>query len=202
MARVEIAGGIASGKTTLAGLLGVRRFSAVLEDFQTNPFLKAFYADPIGTAFETEITFLLQHYHDIKLARRSQSGFVCDFSLVLDLAYAHVTLSESKLAVFQQVLQEIRSEIPPPDLLIHLICDPNVELARIRRRGREVENAITVDYLAELNHALQVQVQGSGIKNVLVIDSAVRNFADDESVRAAVNAEVVERIATDVPRDV
>jgi deoxyadenosine/deoxycytidine kinase len=174
--------------------------SPILEDFQTNPFWQAFYADPAGTAFETEITFLLQHYHAIKLARRSQCDFVCDFSLVLDLAYAHATLSEGRREVFQRVLQEIRVEIPPPDLLIHLICEPDVELARIRRRGREVENAIAVDYLAELNRALQAQVQASGIKNVLVIDSAAQNFADDEAVRAAVSAEVAERVGIEAPR--
>ena len=69
--RIEICGGIASGKTTLANLLARSNIDPILEDFQTNLFWRAFYADPAGTAFETEITFLLQHYHQIKTARKS-----------------------------------------------------------------------------------------------------------------------------------
>ena len=33
-----------------------------------NPFWEAFYTDPSAYTFETEITFLLQHYHFAKVA--------------------------------------------------------------------------------------------------------------------------------------
>jgi deoxyadenosine/deoxycytidine kinase len=57
--RIEIAGGIASGKTTLARLLRKVGLQAIHEQFRKNPFFTAFYEDPGYTAFETEITFLL-----------------------------------------------------------------------------------------------------------------------------------------------
>src|SRR3954447_11075813 len=94
--RVEICGGIASGKTTLANLLGSSERMVVREDFSSNPFWRAFYDDPNNTAFETEITFLLQHYHQIKVATNLEKSFACDFSLLLDYAYAHVTLNGSR----------------------------------------------------------------------------------------------------------
>lgn len=65
--RIEICGGIASGKTTLAKLLeenGIGK--AIYENFEKNPFWEAFYKNPSKYAFETEIAFTLQHYHEIK----------------------------------------------------------------------------------------------------------------------------------------
>ncbi len=95
--RIEVCGGIASGKTTLANLLHKLDIPSTLENFAANPFMQQFYADPIKTAFETEITFLLQHYHQTKIAANLNKRFVCDFSFLLDLAYARVTLNSSLL---------------------------------------------------------------------------------------------------------
>jgi deoxyadenosine/deoxycytidine kinase len=193
--RIEICGGIASGKTTLAQLLSGLDIIPVFEDFQTNPFWKAFYADPIGTAFETEISFLLQHYHDIKSAIWRGKPFVCDFSLALDLAYAHVTLSGGKRAAFESVFREIREELPPPSLVVHLVCSPNVELDRIRKRARDIERSITLEYLEAINQALvNVLKEDIGISEVLTFDSAAINFADDEEGKRWVIKAVGEKL--------
>lgn len=180
-------GGIASGKTTLTQLLGRLGVSRVLENFQANPFWKSFYADPVGTAFETEISFLLQHYHEIKAATKRNQAFACDFSLMLDLAYAYVTLSEGKRDVFFTVWEEIRRDVQTPSLLIHLVCEPEVELHRIRGRGRQVEKSITIGYLEAINQALAevLNTEGKSCK-VLVIDSTVVDFANDEGAKESV----------------
>ena len=118
--RIEICGGIASGKTTLANLLAGPDTKLVLENFQTNPFWQAFYADPVGTAFETEVSFLLQHYHEVKTSKNPNHKLVCDFSMYLDLAYAHVTLDQDKLEAFLASYREVEKELTAPSLLIHL----------------------------------------------------------------------------------
>ena len=193
--RIEICGGIASGKTTLAQLLKQLEVSSIYENFQSNPFWKAFYADPAGTAFETEISFLLQHYHEIKAATKRTNAFACDFSLLLDLAYAQVTLDEGKRTAFTAVYREIRRELPAPDLVIHLICDPKTELERIRRRGRDVERSITADYLDAINRALlEILSKEASASNVLTINSATINFADDETDKKAVLEAVRSRL--------
>ena len=65
--RIEICGGIASGKTSLAKLLEEHTIGTVIyEDFKVNPFWEAFYNNPGEYIFETELTFTLQHYHEIK----------------------------------------------------------------------------------------------------------------------------------------
>ncbi|MGH8477732.1 MAG: deoxynucleoside kinase [Methylococcales bacterium] len=197
--RVEICGGIASGKTTLATLLNRIFLFPIHENFQSNPFWKAFYADPVSTAFETEISFLLQHYHEIKIAIKQTKAFACDFSPLLDLAYAQVTLNNSKREAFTVVYREIQRELPAPDLVIHLACDPEIELERIRRRGRDVEQSLTVDYLAALNRALgDVLREEAKSPNVITIDSAIVDFANNEADRQTVIETVRFRLAQTV----
>lgn len=194
--RIEICGGIASGKTTLANLLGRVSINRILESFQTNPFWRAFYADPIGTAFETEITFLLQHYHQIKTARKSASLIASDFSVYLDLAYAYVTLPEDKREIFLSVYREVEKELGAPSLLIHLKCNPEVELQRIQERGREVENSITIEYLQQINTQLEnILVEKAHPGKLLVINSGLLDFAHDEDVQQSILDQINDNLA-------
>lgn len=193
--RVEICGGIASGKTTLANLLDSDERQLVLEDFSNNPFWRAFYADPHNTAFETEITFLLQHYHQIKVATNLEKSFACDFSLLLDYAYAHVTLSGSRFDIFKSVYNEACSHLSSPSLLVYLQCDPTVELERIRARGRETEKSITIDYLSSINKCLASLVSAlPASQAALSIDSVFYDFAHDEQAKAEVIKQVLAKL--------
>ena len=193
--RVEISGGIAAGKTTLANLLRVGGLVPVFERFRDNPFYAAFYRDPIGTAFETEITFLLQHYHQQKIAALTGRDFCSDFSLVLDHAYACVTLPKRELTLFRSVLRNVSRKLPPRALLVHLQCSPRAELKRIARRHRSVERRISVEYLSRLDDALQARVRAIGKREkVLVIDSGRIDFAHDQVAKRNVVSQVREAL--------
>jgi deoxyadenosine/deoxycytidine kinase len=182
--RVEICGGIASGKTTLALLLGEHGFRTALEDFRANPFWEAFYSDIKKYSFETELSFFLQHYHQIKARPPNEAPLACDFSLYLDRAYAKVTLPEGQRRVFGFVHEEAVTHIPPPTLLVHLLCLPSVQRERIRRRGRAAEESITVAYLQNINAALATEIEAASAKiPVLEIDSTCLDFAHDENTR-------------------
>jgi hypothetical protein len=64
---IAVEGCVGSGKSTVArGLASLRGSTLLLEDFESNPFLRDFYADPAANALETEISFLLLHYHQLK----------------------------------------------------------------------------------------------------------------------------------------
>ena len=64
---IVVEGCVGAGKSTVAkGLAAFRRSALLLEDFESNPFLRAFYDDPIGNATETEFAFLLLHFHQLK----------------------------------------------------------------------------------------------------------------------------------------
>lgn len=185
--RIEICGGIASGKTTLASLIENLSIEAIFENFQINPFWQVFYQNPQKYAFETEITFLLQHYHQIKSKYPLSSNIVCDYSLILDLAYAKITLKKSQLLTFLSVFQEVKQELGFPSLLIYLQCSADAELERIRQRGRAIEQTINISFLAQLNQSIQECIQEiSHETKIFIIDSEHQDFANNELVQLSV----------------
>lgn len=196
--RIEICGGIGSGKTTLASLLGSNGYHHVLENFKSNPFWKPFYSNPNKFNFETEVTFLLQHYHDIKISTESSNLFVCDFSFYQDLAYAKMGLQGNRLKIFEDVFNEGIQEVGQPDLLICLRCDAETLLQRIQSRGRHEEELIGVDFLINLNEDIYIEAEKLGHTNpVLYIDSRQLNFATnvvDQSDILYQISQVIERL--------
>lgn len=198
--RIEVCGGIASGKTTFANLLKTLNLQIVFEDFKTNPFWKAFYTNPGKYIFETEITFTLLHYHQIKKRIDEQSDIiVCDFSFVLDLAYAKIGLDGSKLKAFENVYSEIYKELGAPSLLVHLRCNANTELERIRSRGRKEEDSIDLEFLAALNQAVENEALNmQGQCRLLTIDSGLKDFANDETVKQEMSSLISDFISTNL----
>ncbi len=197
--RVEVCGGIASGKTTLAGLLQRLTFSPIYENFKASPFLEAFYTDAAKYAFETEISFLLLHYHQVKKEGGSETVSVCDFSMMQDLAYAKMGLSGTKLHAFSAVYEEVKKDLGHPQLLVHLKCDAQTELLRIRSRAREIEASITIEFLQDLNGVIEREVETvKADVTVISIDSAALNFADDETVKKAVIDHVQKAMKNDL----
>lgn len=184
MKRIEICGGIASGKTTFASLFDKLNFPPVYEDFKKSPFWEAFYRNPGKYVFETEISFILLHYHQIKIAIESNKDIICDFSFLLDLAYAKIGLSGTKLKAFECVLNEIQKELPEPRLIVYLKCDAETQLNRIRKRARSEENSISLEFLDSLNKAMEKEVAAiQDQEKVITIDSSQKDFANDESVK-------------------
>ncbi len=56
---IVIEGCLGAGKTTVAkGLAACRNSKLLLENFEVNPFLRAFYENPAENATETEFAFL------------------------------------------------------------------------------------------------------------------------------------------------
>ena len=197
--RIDICGGIASGKTSLAILLSKRGFRAGLENFSSNPFFSDFYADPSGYAFETEITFLLQHFNAIRTAPYQDqiNAFITfDFSLALDLAYAQVTLSAEDQTVFNVVHRASLKKLGTPDLLVRLRCNVDEELSRIRKRGRVQEQGVKLSYLEQIESALDRTIASEAFSQtpILEIDSGRTNFVTDSVGIAQVCQEIKERL--------
>jgi deoxyguanosine kinase len=139
-----------------------------------------FYRNRNFYAFETEVTFLLQHYSEIKAATLDFAEIVCDFSFLQDRAYAETNLRESQLEAFRAIYLQVLTEIPQPALIVHLKCSAEEELRRIRRRARPEEVNIHGDYLESLNQAVAAGlVQFRERVPILSIDSVIDNFADD-----------------------
>ena len=175
--RVEIVGCIASGKTTLTKALAAH-YRTVYEDHTINPFWEAFYREPSAYTFETEITFLLQHYHFAKLGAGDSPGVVVlDHSFELDMAYAEVGLVGSRREIFRSIYQEIQNELGAPRALLVLTCGAEEVARRIRERGRFLEAELPLEFLSKLQRELEMRIgRLSGLVPMVYLDSEKTDF--------------------------
>jgi deoxyguanosine kinase len=194
MSRIEICGGIAAGKTTLLKLLRIPGLDPLFEDFSANPFWKVFFADPKLFGFETEMTFALLHLHQVKRSQNA-GGIICDFSFLLDRAFAKICLTGIECSLVEAVHKQIADSLGPPALLIDLRCAPEVELARITQRGRPEEVSVSLDYLQELNDNIEGEVNRlRGHMPIVSIDSGSENFLLDSAVLHRIRTEVMSKL--------
>ena len=154
MKYICVEGCIGVGKTTAATLLSSEIFGAtlLLEDFEKHPFLNDFYSNPQYT-FETELNFLLIHYHQIiKLLDERPKMIISDFSLYKDLMFAEANMDNSdELRIFRDLYEYLIRRIPVPNNIICLYADIELVYKRVLQRNRRSEKSITKDYLYKIN---------------------------------------------------
>src|SRR5947207_1196086 len=93
---IAIDGCVGAGKTTLSKVIGKRlRVRFAQERVQKHPFLKDFYAAPDETALQTELGFVLIHYHQIaRVIEKRKRPIISDFTLAKDLLFARMNLRD------------------------------------------------------------------------------------------------------------
>ena len=151
---IAVEGPIGVGKTSLANLiskeLGAR---LVLEQFEENPFLPEFYKDPERYSFQTQLFFLLQRYRqqqELKQVDMFQNLLITDYLFVKDRLFASLNLNEKEMHLYDTVANLLEKNIIRPDLVIYLQADTDTLMNNIVRRGREMEEDISKDYIDAL----------------------------------------------------
>lgn len=174
--RIELCGPLGVGKTTLAVNLSQKmNWTLIREPVESHPFLEAFYERPVAHAFEKNLFFLLDYLHQIKAC---ESGdFIFDHSAVVHRSYATLNQITTTEKPVYQALDSLTESVGPPDLLINLVCDPEVIMQRIRKRGRSFESEVTMDYVVDLTSEIARQVKAvSHYMRVLTLDAASYDF--------------------------
>jgi len=156
---IVIEGCVGAGKSTVAqGLAACRTSKLLLEDFERNPFLRAFYENPVENATETEFAFLLLHFHQLKNQAEAASGseVVTDFHLGKDLLYADLNLKDNRLKrLFTELYDVCVEKTPRPALMIFLSATTDLLVERIRARRRDFELEIDPAYYGLVNAAYE-----------------------------------------------
>jgi deoxyadenosine/deoxycytidine kinase len=146
------------GKSLLAERLGARLDATVVLDDRDNPFLTDLYASRPGAAFQTQLFFALGR-HRQQLTLRQGDLFsqltVCDYLFERDRIYAHLTLNDNELFLYQRLYELLSRDLPTPDLVIYLQSPTDVLRRRVRGRARDEDDTPWPgdDYLAEINEA-------------------------------------------------
>lgn len=175
--RIEICGGIAAGKTSLAQVLEKEGFLAIYERFEDNPFLRKFYMDSEeDNVFETEMVFALLHYNRIR--RIEGENVVCDYSLLQDYCYAVNNLKKEEIGMFDNLYSYIIKRILPANLIIYLKCNVDCLLQRIKERNRKMEQNISKEYLQSNIDTIEKYLYSQN--NILIIESDKYNFIKED----------------------
>lgn len=164
------------GKTTLAKALAeTLGAKALIEESGLHPFIKEFYTAPDAYAIETELMFILIHYHQILRELRAglfKGSVVSDFAFERDYVFATLTLKDKEnWYLFEKVYKALSSRIPSQDILIYLEAPIDLLLERIAKRGRDYEKIMTRSFLesvkAALDHYFLKEYQGE----IIVFDA-------------------------------
>ncbi len=180
---IAVEGPIGVGKTSFVELL-VKKFDAhkVLEDVN-NPFLKEFYQDRPGAAFQTQLFFLLSRYRQLQeLSQRdlfSQIALV-DYIFPKDKIFAYLNLDDSELLIYDKLYAMLEAQVPKPDLVIFLQAETDRLVERIKRRKRGYETGISEAYVNEVNKAYNYFFFHYNQAPLLVIDTTHIDFVHHE----------------------
>jgi deoxyguanosine kinase len=149
---IVIEGLIGAGKTSLSKKIA-ERFNAklILEQFADNPFLPKFYKEPEKYSFQLELSFLADRYHQLNKELITgdlfKSFLISDYYFTKSLIFAKSTLADDEYRLFRNLFDIILTTLPKPDLYVYLHLDPVNALVNIKKRGRDYEQTIDIEYL-------------------------------------------------------
>lgn len=155
---VVVAGNIGAGKTSLAERIGARLgWRTDYESVADNPYLPDFYADMRSWSFHLQIYFLGHRADQYLAAANDPRSAILDRSIYEDAyifarALHHMgNLAERDYLAYRKLFDLVVKSLPSPNLLVYLRCPVDVLVERIRRRARNIETGISVEYLSLLD---------------------------------------------------
>ena len=179
---VAFEGPIGVGKTSLVNLLAERLGAVrILEDV-SNPFLESFYDEVPGAAFQAQLFFLLSRYRQLAEAAQGelfQQLTLADHTFQKDRIFAHLTLTDSELMLYERLWLLLAPQVPQPDMVVCLQGSTDVLMQRINRRKRAEETGISPAYLEEVNQAYAHYFYHYQETPLLVINTSEIDFVAD-----------------------
>jgi len=152
---VAIEGPIGVGKSSLSKMLGERfGVEPVFEAVDENPFLKSFYSDRAGFAFQTQMFFLVSRYKQLSALAQVDlfsRTILCDYVMERDMLFAGINLDENEFRLYLDIYNQLVKQVPAPDLVVFLQADTSTLMKRIKQRGRDIERSVGYDYIDRVN---------------------------------------------------
>ena len=167
--RIEIVGGMGVGKTTFCQALVKQNLNCVFENLETNPYLELSYQDPKKYGFYSQISFVLGNFHtSAKYADTNDVTFF-DYSTLTDRAYASVFLRGKARIIALQMIDYLEEKEGMADIYLHLSCNRDEQLRRIKSRQRDYEKRVGPKFVEKLEHYVSHYINQAEKKGARII---------------------------------
>ena len=156
---ITIAGTVGVGKSTMTNALAkALNFRTSFEKVDTNPYLDKYYKDFKKWSFHLQIYFLAERFKEAKKIFEYGGGFVQDRSIYEDtgifarMQYEKGNMTEEDFKTYTSLFDAMVMTpfFHHPDILIYLEGSFEDVLARIKERGRPMEQKTPVEYWQEM----------------------------------------------------
>ena len=198
---IGIAGNIGSGKTTLTRKLAEHYgWVPKYESVTFNPYLEDYYKDISRWSYNLETYFLAQRFQDLLDISKSSEVIIQDRTILegveIFVANNHDAgnLSDRDYDTYMQLFRLMMSLVNPPDLLIYLRCSVPHLVAQIQKRGREYEQAMSLEYLGGLNNRYEEFIYKEYKGDVLTIDADHLDFENNPEDFASITDKIDARL--------
>ena len=197
---IGVAGNIGSGKTTLTRRLAEHYgWTPKYEAVTYNPYLEDYYRDIPRWSYNLETYFLAQRFKDVLEISKSEDVIIQDRT-ILEGVHIFVAnnfelgnLSKRDYDTYMQLFNLMMSMVRLPDLLIYLRASVPHLVEGIRKRGRDYEQSISLEYLVGLNRRYEEWI-ASYEGNLLIIDADGLDFENNPDDFEAVTDKIDSRL--------
>src|SRR5256885_1071099 len=153
---IAVEGPIRVGKSTLAGIIADRLQAQRITEPENNPFLKDFYEGETTAGFQTQFSFLIQRFEQLRAIEQGpRTTVVADYIFEKDKIFAYINLSDQELEIYNRYYNFFREQLPAPDLVIYLQASPDVLKKRLRKKNIAGETSVSDDYIEEVVKAYE-----------------------------------------------
>jgi deoxyadenosine/deoxycytidine kinase len=208
-----LAGNIGAGKSSLVALLAEKLgYRAYYEPVTENPYLEDFYRDMERWAFHSQAFFLTHRIKAHRELSRDRRSVVQDRSMYEDAEvfarnlFERGTMPERDWNTYRELYRTACELLPPPDLVVYIRASLQTLQARIAKRGRDYESALSTDYLNGLNSLYESWIESFSLAPILVVPGDRLDFVaesdDFTAIAAAVEKRLGDRQRTLFPSDV
>ena len=198
---IAVAGNVGVGKSTLTELLSSYLcWEPFYEAVDDNPYLADFYQDMRTWSFHSQIFFLSRRLSHHRQIIERPGTVIQDRSVYEDAEvfarnlYLQGHMVERDWRSYWDLYQTVITILPPPDLVIYLRASVPVLQERIRQRGRDYEQDISAEYLAQLNDLYEAWVENFTLCPVLTVPADSLDFVADNAHLELIASRVLDKL--------
>ncbi len=190
---IGIAGNIGVGKTTFTKMIAdYYGWEPHFESVGDNPYLSDFYGDMLRWSFHLQVYFLSKRFKVQRQIESLQKSIVQDRTIYEDAnifaksIYEIGKMSQRDWDNYQDLFAEMTHYLRKPDLIVYLQASTDSLVWRIKKRGRDYEQSIDLEYLHLLNIHYERWISSlelSGEIPVIRLNADENDFVKDETFR-------------------